>query len=90
MARINYERMKKRNEEIQKLIDEARGLDVRKDSSRVFFCIRQASILIELQKEEMKCLEHNRLTDADNQEVRKIVAGYYSCLIQRDNLVRSL
>lgn len=85
-----YERFARRNEQIKDLLDEAEGLDERDENGRLFFCIRKASVLLELQKSEMRSLEHTRVSEEEYLEIRKIIAGYYSCLLHKDRVVEKI
>ncbi|MBR2744169.1 MAG: hypothetical protein IKE01_02585 [Clostridia bacterium] len=83
----NYEKFVRRNEQIKDLLNEAEGLDERDENDRLFFCIRKASVLLEMQKSELRSLEHTRVSEEEYLEIRKIIAGYYSCKLQKDRIV---
>ena len=86
----NYEKFGRRNDQIKALLDEAEKLVERDESGRLLFCIRKASVLLEFQKSELKSLEHTRVSESENECIRQIVAGYYSCLLKRDKVIESL
>jgi len=38
----------------------------------------------------MRSLEHTRVSEEEYLEIRKIIAGYYSCLLHKDRVVEKI
>ena len=99
MARINLEsmldRMQSRNEAIRKYLMEAESRDSRnsEELERIFFCIREATMFLEMQKIEVDKISKSGQISTERCEgeaVKKVLAEFYSLSVRRDKLVKKI
>ena len=92
MATINYERMTERNKEARSYLEKAMEYhkDVQNTSKdEVFYNVREASILLEIQQNEFKTLQHLRVSAEENAMIREITAEWQSLILIRDRIVEN-
>ena len=91
MAIINFEKMDDRNKVARSYLEKAMEIlkDADKDdcTEKVFNNVREASMLLEVQRVEIEKMQHMRLSEMQNDELMRIVANYQSVVLMRDRIV---